>query len=184
MKIEQEIWEQKMNNLLERRKERPASTPQKSSIQSKLSDYKSHLSKVYIGKSVLDIGCGSMAVKEHLPSETDYIGIDPFPVSSQIIKKSIESCVSENDSFDTLICFAALDNFYNLDLAFQNMRRMAKKNIVFLTGIDIEPDQYHTFNINLNYLRGMMAGWKEQYLEYLSEKVILIEFRRYATSFK
>lgn len=159
-----------MNNLILRRQTGGSSSP------SKIADYKSHLSKVYVGRSVLDVGCGGMALKNHLPEGVKYTGIDAFPLTEQVIKTTIEECDFEANSFDTVIVFAALDNFYDLIKAFENIKRIAKVNAVFLTGVDIEPDQYHTLKITKELLVDGMKNFKIGHYEELDKNVILIEF--------
>lgn len=171
MKVEKEIWQERMNNLILRRQ-----TGGSSNSPSKIGDYASHLSKVFVGRSVLDVGCGSMAVKNHLAEGVKYTGIDALPISADVVKTSIEECDFDSNSYDTVIVFAALDNFYDLEKAFSNIKRIAKHNVVFLTGVDIEVDQYHTFKITNDLLIKGMADFKVGYYEELSSNVILIEF--------
>lgn len=165
-----DIWKEKMNNLLERRK-----TAGHNKSGSNVSDYASHLSKVSIGMSVLDVGCGDMAIKKHI-GEKLYVGIDAFPVNSFVVGMEIEQCAFPDKSFDTTFCFAVLDGLYDPPKALQHMARVTKKNIVFLTGIGIEPDQYHTYMITEQMLSDNLPGFKVGYKEWLQEKVLLIEY--------
>jgi len=162
-----------MNNLLERRKA-GAITSQFKHVD----DYKGHINKCYVGKTVLDVGCGSMTIKSCLPQETEYTGIDPFPVSDEVIKMNIEECDFPDNTFETLYAFAMLDNLYDLPKAVEQMKRVCTNNIVILTGVNIPPDKYHTIEIKKEELAELMNPFKIGYIEYLHPKIMLIEFLR------
>ncbi|MBX7227816.1 MAG: class I SAM-dependent methyltransferase [Chitinophagales bacterium] len=164
-------WSEAMSNLMERRK-----SGIKSSSNNKLSDYKSHLSKINIGHYVLDVGCGDMYVKNFIKGK--YTGIDPFPVNDYVIKMMVEELNFNDKAFDTVICFATLDGVKNKEKAIQEMKRVCKGNIYLLTGIGIEPDKYHTFRIDEKDLINSMKPFKVGYKEYLTKNVALIEFNR------
>lgn len=172
MRVDKSIWQSAMDNLIERRK-----TFVKSNMYNPIGDYRLHLSKIEIGRSVLDVGCGSMAVKSMLPEGIEYVGIDAFPVNQDVFKMEIEDCSFEDNSFDTVICFAALDGLHDLGKALMHMKRICRKNILFLTGVNIEPDKFHTFKITEDYLIKSMEGFHIGYKEYFNKNVLLIEFK-------
>jgi ubiquinone/menaquinone biosynthesis C-methylase UbiE len=167
-------WERAMKNLIDRRKLRSA-TGTHPPIN-KVSDCKTHLSKVSVGRKVLDVGCGSMSIKAMLPKGTEYTGIDAFPYNDQVTHMEIEYCAFKDREFDTVICFAVLDGVRDIDRALFHIKRVCSKNIVILTGIDIEPDEFHTFKITKKYLDEQFAGWAENYVEWLNERVVLLEY--------
>lgn len=162
-------WEQKMSNLMKRRASNDIKAP------SNIGDYKAHLSKCFIGRTLLDVGCGGMALKDLLPESVTYTGIDPFPVNGNVVKADIESF---NVGHETVVCFAVLDGVKDIDKALKNIARIAQKNIIILTGIDIEPDECHTFKITENMLNDAFKDFNVAYREQLHPKVILIEYAR------
>ena len=172
MKVSEQIWKERMSNLMERRKVKSDNHH----LNSPVADYTSHLKKIKIGSRLLDVGCGDMKVRNMIPSHVVYLGIDAFPVSSEVVKMKIEECYFSDRSFDTIICFAVLDGMEDLDKAFFHLKRICNKNILILTGIDIPVDQYHTFTITEEMLFNYMKGWKTGIKKYLEEKVLLIEF--------
>lgn len=172
--VDEKIWRERMGNLIERRK----LITDNHHVDRRIADYHAHLSKIEIGEYVLDIGCGSMDIKKYLPAGKIYLGIDAFPVSNEVVKMKIEDCYFQDNSFDTLFCFAVLDGLQNLDNALQQMKRVCRKNMLFLTGVNIPPDKFHTLEITEDYLSEQMHPFKVGYKEFLSEKVLLIEYRR------
>lgn len=173
MRVTKNVWHERMNNLIERRKTGTITSQFKA-----VDDYGTHISKGYIGKTVLDVGCGSMTIKKHLPVTSHYIGIDPFPVSDEVIKMDIEECIFTDESFETVYAFAMLDNVYDLEKAIGHIRRVASKNVMFLTGVNIPVDKYHTIEITEEVITGLMRPFKVNYKEYLHPKILLIEFTK------
>ena len=171
MNVSKDVWLERANNLQERRGKEVI----KNSVQG-VDDYKSHIYKGWIGKKVLDVGCGSMTIKKHLPLGCSYTGIDPFPLSEEVMNISIEQCNFEENSFETIYAFAMLDNIYDLKTAIENMKRIASKNVMILTGVEIDPDQYHTMKITEPMLNELFYGWMINYKEYLHPKILLIEY--------
>lgn len=176
MKVSKETWFERMQNLMNRRK---ASAPSVAGPPNKLSNYGDHLSKVHVGKSVLDVGCGSMAIKSILSDGIKYYGLDPFPVNSEVIEGMIETRGIEDSlpEIDTVICFAVMDGCMDFSAACENIKKIAKENVVFLTGIGIDPDQYHTHRIELSDYRKAFSGWRESLCDRLADKVYLLEYR-------
>lgn len=176
MKVDRKQWKTAMAALINRRRERSVTNTHP--VINKVSDCKSHLSKIHIGKTLVDVGCGSMSIKSMLPPETNYYGIDAFPYNSDVIYMEIEHCTFRDNFCETIICFAVLDGLLDLDKALFHMKRICSKNIVLLTGIDIEPDEFHTFIITEYYLEQQFKDWNVTYKEWLNDKVILIEYSK------
>lgn len=172
MQVSKEIWSQRMDNLNERRKREEI----KNSVNG-VDDYRAHVNSCYIGRSVLDVGCGKQAIKQCLPAGVEYTGIDPFPIAPNTLKMEIEDCKFEDKTFDTVYAFAMLDNVYDLKKAVDNMKRVCKKNVVILTGVDIDPDQYHTVKIELKTLDELFSGMSRTLTKWLlQDKIALIEY--------
>lgn len=174
-------WESATRNLMERR---TTGTKDNDKCDSIVADYGRHLRSFELGRSLLDVGCGDQSIKRLMHvnhPDVKYTGIDAFPVNEEVIEAKIETLdvkkfEAQHGKHDTVVCFAALDSMHDLVKACDNMKKLAKKNIVFLTGIDIEPDQFHTFKITEPLLMELMKGWKVNMSNYLTPKVLLIEF--------
>jgi glycosyltransferase involved in cell wall biosynthesis len=174
-------WEQKAQNLIDRRAANPKKSNVKVTFSNALSDYGTHIRKCHIGKNVLDVGCGDQYIKKVLPEGTIYFGMDAYPQSKDVIRGKIEDCDLGDQCVETVYAFAMLDNVQDFKKAIEQMKRVSSKNIVILTGIGIEPDQYHTMKITEEMLYSEMeksAGFVCTYHEYLAPKVLLIEFSR------
>lgn len=173
MKVEKQIWEQAMNNLIERRKD----ATYKYTAPAKIIDFENHFKKCILGKSVLDVGCGSMSMKKYCTGE--YVGIDAFPINDEVIFAEIETFETDR-TFETVIAFAVLDGLYDLKKAIENMKNLCSKNIILLTGLNIPPDKYHTFELSEKLLTDLMSEGKRfnlSYKEELSPKVFLMEYK-------
>ena len=173
-KVDTATWEERMNNLMERRKK-------PSHHKSPASNYKEYIEKVHVGKTVLDVGCGSMALKKCLPQGMEYYGLDAFPVNDTVIKGKIEDeltvhIFSHTVQIETVCAFAVLDGCQDFDKAIENMQKIARTNIVILTGIGISVDRYHTFKLEVSDFLRLFAGWHCIRAEYVSPKVCLMEF--------
>ena len=148
------------------------------SIQNpKVGDYAEHFRKCKLGNSVLDVGCGDMNIKKYCPNPEYYYGLDAFPIIKGIISRPIEEYCPNIYGYETIVCFAALDNVYNLKEAVRNMKRLCRRNIILLTGIGIPVDDYHTFEITEQVLNGLMGQeFKQSYREELAQKIFLLEY--------
>lgn len=174
MKVTKEVWNERMQNLNDRR----AVETIKNSVQG-VDNYQGHLNKIKIGQTVLDIGCGSMIIKDCLLENTNYFGIDAFPIKEGTIKMEAEDLsFFKDDFFDTVFVFAMLDNVHDFKLAVSEMKRVCNGSILFLTGVDIIPDKYHTILITEEMLTEEMKPFKVGYREKLHEKILLIEFKK------
>ena len=73
---------------------------------------------------------------------------------------------------------AVLDNCLDFDKAIDNIKKIAQKNVIILTGIDIEVDQYHTFKLQLSDFERMFKDWSQIHREELTPKVWLLCYSR------
>jgi SepF-like predicted cell division protein (DUF552 family) len=174
MKTTKEDWELKLKNLHSRTK----------GITSEHQiDYKRLLSKVKIGNSVLDVGCGTCWLKNYLPLHTEYVGIDSFVKGKEVVNIDIEDFCEKLDSkTETIVIFAALDGMRDLVKAIQNIKSIAINNIVILTGVEIEPDLYHTHKITRQFIAEQMDGFTCTYEEYVHPKIVFLEYTKNKTN--
>ena len=176
MQVTEQEWKTKMQNLMERRE---LGTIGHSAAADLVRDYKTHLSKVFIGKTVLDIGAGDCVVKQYLPEGTTYHPMDAFPVADDILQMEVESPLFQLVGLhDTLIAFVVMDGVRDFDQAIENMKQVAWRNIVFLTGVNIPPDKYHTIELKLSDFDYRFSDWKKTYSEEIVKNVWLLEYTR------
>ena len=175
MLVSEETWKEKMQNLMDRRELGTIGT---SANANKVRDYASHLSKVFIGGSVLDVGCGDMSIKKLLP-DVLYSGLDAYPVSEDVFGGEIEDNYAvEFFEVETIIAFAVMDGVQDFDKAIENIKLIAQKNIVFLTGVNIPPDRYHTLELKLSDFDYRFSDWKKTYQEEIVKNVYLLEYTK------
>lgn len=139
-----------------------------------LDHYRNILSRVTVGKSLLDVGAGNCYVREVLPEGVHYFGIDPFPRNESVFPRTAEQLNDGINTMETVIMLAALDNTQSVELALKGLKRAATKNIVILTGIGIKVDHLHTHTIERKDLTDVL-GEPTQEIE-ISPKVFLFEW--------
>lgn len=172
MKANDKEWIKATANLRERQAAR-GHVDDNRTAPNVLRDYKLHLIKCGYGESILDVGCGSQFLKTQIPEHIEYIGLDAFPIKLvPTLKGSIETI--KGISVDTVCCMAVLDNCLNFDKAIDNIKTIAKKNVIILTGIDIEVDKFHTFKLQLSDFDSKFKGWNNTHREELTPKVWLL----------
>lgn len=178
MKATKKAWKSATDNLRARQAQRQH-TDDNRTAPNVLRDYKLHLQKCGFGESILDVGCGGQFLKTQIPSDVHYIGIDAFPIAgTDTLKLAIEDDEALVISVDTVCCMAVLDNCRNFDKAIENIKQIAKKNVIILTGIDIEVDQYHTFKLQLSDFSERFKDWNQTHYEELTPKVWLLCYSR------
>jgi hypothetical protein len=120
-----------------------------------------------------------MFLKSCLPKGIAYLGLDAFPVNNHpdIVRGMIEDRPVKF-RVDTVCAFAVLDNVQDFDMAIYNMKEIAQRNIVILTGIGIEVDMYHTYRLEMSDFERTLGDWPCTYKEELSPKVFLLEFTK------
>lgn len=183
--VDRDTWRQRVQNLIDRRQ---TGVQDNRKCETIVADYARHLRSFELGKSLLDVGCGDMSIKRLLEANhpgVEYLGIDAFPIDQSVTRMEIEDdedvkvMYQMYGQFDNVICFAVLDGSYDLVKATNNMKRLAAKSVVILTGIDIEPDEFHTFKITQAGLDELMLadGWTKHMSNYLTPQVLLVEYR-------
>ena len=166
-KVSIEVWKEKADNLTKWREKR--TTPPNLDL------YKNIVSRVSLGRTVLDVGAGQCHLKECLPSGVDYIGIDPFPLNDEVLEVTAEEMTDFNAFFDTVFILSALDNVIDVKKSLEGIKRAARQNVVILTGIGINPDIYHTHKIERKDLTDVLG---EPILEMeMLKNVWLFEFK-------
>jgi len=176
LKATQEEWVSATANLQIRR-DSYGHTNDNIHVHHSLVIYKNHIERCGYGNSVLDVGCGSQALKEVLRDGTEYIGVDAFPIKDiECIHSAIEDL--KGVKADTVVAYAVLDNCREFDVACQSMKRIAQKNISILTGIDIEVDKFHTFKLQLSDFERNFSDWKCTVKEELRPKVWLLNYEK------
>ncbi len=180
MKADFNQWVQATENLKARRRLSKGQSDNPT-FQNPVSDYRLHLIKCGYGNSVIDVGCGAQFLRTQIGEKTHYIGIDAFPAEGYedvTLPIAIESDEALELSADTVCAFAVLDNCLDFDKACENMKRIAKKNIIILTGIDIPVDQYHTFTLQHSDFDRCFSDWNCTHREQIVPKVWLINYER------
>ena len=173
MKATEQDWIKATENLIERRSKN--GLLKLATEENK--DYTSYLNNCGYGKSVLDVGCGSQTLRLSLPEYINYIGIDAFPIVEDAIKIAIED-LSGAFVVDTVCAFAVLDNCRDFFKACENMKRSARQNVIILTGIGIEVDEYHTFKLEHEHFEQAFSDWDCTHKEELTPKVWLLCYRK------
>ena len=176
MKVSKSKWIKATENLNERRKQ-SGHVDDNRKIDNVIRDYKTHLLKGNVGKSILDVGCGGQFLKKCLPDNVKYIGIDAFPIVEDTVKVAIEDLGGAIE-VDTVCAFAVLDNCRDFFKACENIKRSARKNVIILTGIGIEVDQYHTLKLELEDFDKAFGDWTCTHKEELQPKVYLLCYQR------
>lgn len=177
LKVTTEKWTEAMSNLQKRRDKTGLPDPTVKPYYCEL------LQKCYVGGSVLDVGCGNQQLKSCLAPYISYYGMDAFPIAPTHFSFGIDD---ENYNyeymfgrdFETVCAFAVLDGVRDFSLACQNMKLIAEKNVIILTGIGIEVDELHTLKLELEDFRNEFSDWKETVCHLVSPKLYLLEYTR------
>ena len=182
MKADYDKWVQATANLKERRKA-VKTVSDNPTYQNPVADYKLHLIKCGYGRSILDVGCGAQFLKTQIEGKTEYIGIDAFPAEGyedETINVAIESYYDSiaYPIVDTVCAFAVLDNCLDFDKAIQSMKKIARKNIIILTGIGIDVDSFHTLRLEMNDFDSRFTDWRCTHREEITPKVWLLNYEK------
>ena len=179
MKVTKKQWNNATSNL-QKRRAAWKNLDDNIKLDDTIRNFGEHLEKCGYGNSILDVGCGSQALRNFVPDGIKYVGIDAIPVkNTDTILMSIEESTFEPKSFDTCCAFAVLDNCFDFDEACQKMKEIARINIIILTGINIKIDKYHTFNLQLEDFNRNFNDMELSYCEEISPKVYLLNYKHY-----
>jgi SAM-dependent methyltransferase len=179
MKVTKKQWNKATDNLQKRRVSWK-NLDDNIKLDQSIRNFGDHLEKCGYGNSILDVGCGSQALRTFIPNGINYTGIDAIPVkNTDSILMNIEESTFEAKSFDTICAFAVLDNCFDFDQACQKMKEIARINIIILTGINIKIDKYHTFNLQLEDFNRNFEDMNLTHCEEISSKVYLLNYKHH-----
>ena len=82
-------------------------------------------------RSVLDVGCRDRRLTEHLPSESQYTGLDLGP-PADVIASAEDSLPFEDDAFDCVVLADVLEHLDNAHAAIDEALRVARRAVVVL----------------------------------------------------
>jgi SAM-dependent methyltransferase len=126
--------------------------------------YKQILERIVFmtGARVLDVGAMDGRLKECLPADVNYTGIDPNGEAS-IIKGMAEALPFEDGLFDYVTCFASLFHFMDLRRSFSEMSRVLKEGgylivLVILKGKKDMDSLSHTFRLDDETMNALGNG--------------------------
>jgi 2-polyprenyl-3-methyl-5-hydroxy-6-metoxy-1,4-benzoquinol methylase len=178
-RVDETVWDGVMDRFINiyRKTPRPQTAPSATPSEP---PYKTFAEMVHIGKTVLDVGCGPCILREFMPKGTDYYGIDAFPIAGieGIREGKIEDIDLQGEAYDTVFCFAMLDSVQDLGKTLNAVNRMAKHNVAILTGIGIEPDQYHTLLLTEDMLVAGLPDFEIKLKYQTWPKCFLYDFHR------
>jgi len=81
-------------------------------------------------KNVLDVGCKKKVLKNYLPKDIHYQGIDLFE-DKEVIKYNLEKGIPfEDNSFDLVFALDILEHVDNVEFLLKEILRVAKKEAV------------------------------------------------------
>ena len=113
----------------------------------------------FAGKSVLEVGCGPAGIIFQLHNTKSRAGLEPMDLKDliidgkriSIVKKGIgEEIPFENESFDVVLSFNALDHSVNPFKVIQEIRRVLRKDGDFLLWIYVLRNHYQLLQGFLN----------------------------------
>lgn len=109
-----------------------------------------------IGEKVLDVGCWKKDLKNELPNDVEYIGIDiAGDPDIQIDLESDLLSEFESDSFDTIVCTEVLEHLDNIHSVFDELCRVASNNIIISL-----PNNYMLRDVKRAVFSGRTTGKK------------------------
>lgn len=180
LKADYQKWVDATANLKARRKQQKT-VSDNPTFQNPVADYRLHLIKCGYGKSIIDWGAGAQFLKTQIPANIEYIPVDAFPADgyeSITLPYPMESKEARELRADTSVAFAVLDNCLDFDEAIETLKITSQKNIIILTGIDIEVDSMHTFKLQLVDFDDRLKDWKCTHREEIAPKVFLLCYER------
>ena len=132
------------------------------------------LAKVRSGARVLDIGCRQGGLREYLPADIRYQGIDIAPefAGPEILIQDISAGIPFGDaSFDHVFCIEVLEHVPSPFHTLAEIRRVLKVEGVLVVSV---PNPYHLKEIIWNVFRipdrqGHIYAWTRQAMTKLAE---------------
>jgi ubiquinone/menaquinone biosynthesis C-methylase UbiE len=115
----------------------------------------------FAGKSVLEVGCGPAGIIFQLHNTKSRVGLEPMDLKDliidgkkiSIVKKGIgEEMPFENESFDVVLSFNALDHSVNPVKVIQEIQRVLRKDGDFLLWIYVLRNHYQFLQGFLNIM--------------------------------
>jgi SAM-dependent methyltransferase len=114
----------------------------------------------FIGKSILEVGCGPVGIIFELDNAKSRIGLEPMDLDglannekSSIVKKGIgEEIPFPDDSFDIVISFNALDHSINPAKVVQEIYRVLRKGGDFLLWIYVLRNHFQFLQSLMNWI--------------------------------
>jgi len=118
------------------------------------------ISKSIVGSSVLDVGCGTGFLVDHLAREhprRKFTGLD-FIIeegtrcrlpSIGFVEGKVEALPFADNSFDTVICTHVLEHVLDLAGAVRELRRVAKRRLIIV--VPQEREYRFTFNPHVHF---------------------------------
>lgn len=89
------------------------------------------LFKKYIKNSLLDIGCGEGFLKQHIPKDVKYIGVDNQVEADFNIDLEKEGLTKfEDKSYYIIVCTDVLEHLDNIHESFDELCRVSQKYII------------------------------------------------------
>ena len=130
----------------------------------------------YAGNRVLDIGCGPRGSLEWAASATERVGVDPLvdqyaqlgirDHAMKYIKSGAESLPFEDQHFDIVSCFNALDHVDDVDAAIGEFTRVTRPGGIglLLVEVDHEPTPTEPHHLEPGLL-DRFTGWTAAFSE-------------------
>jgi SAM-dependent methyltransferase len=81
--------------------------------------------------SVLDVGCRRRELREHLPEDVRYVGLDLFP-PADVIASAEEPLPFDDDSFESVVLADVLEHLNDPHRALDEAMRVSRRSVVVL----------------------------------------------------
>jgi SAM-dependent methyltransferase len=127
------LWKRHLDGFQARRElpgREHANLLQRATVQSDpLFDEFGRFTRIVRGR-VLDIGCGPGTLRRHLGADVEYHGLDPIALPAadtfDYVRAVVEFLPFADDTFDEVVTVSAVDHFRDVDVAFDEVRRVLR----------------------------------------------------------